>query len=219
MADKYSSFNGLAFGPTSTGAFEIGDFATSNNDVFFALDQTTRPKALDICCDDGGTAIGAGSDVMPLRARMLIRTAISGTPDLSIHGLEGILKYSGVAVTAASNQAGVWAYFESVTGASFQGIASGLFAMVSLPTGATLNSGGVLAGINIGADSLAGTSTGDMSCIYIGNPGAGTWDYFLQTGNAPGFIAAWTTTSVLGVHKMACKIGGTVCYIPLITGT
>jgi hypothetical protein len=220
MSNEYfSSSNGVALGPSSSGTFEIGKFATSNKSTQFALDQTTTPKALDVCADDGGVAIGAGSDVMAGRFRMLVRTAIAGSPDLSIEGLEGILKYAGVAVTSTANQAGVWAYFESVSGSSFGGNAAGLHAMVSLPTGATLNSGGVLSGVLITADDIGGTSTGTMAAIHIPNPGAGTWDYFLQTGTATGFTDSATRGAATSAGSIKVLIGDTVLYIPLLAGT
>jgi hypothetical protein len=220
MSNEYfSSFNGVALGPSSSGTFEIGKFATSNKSTQFALDQTTTPKALDVCADDGGVAIGAGSDVMAGRFRMLVRTAIAGSPDLSIEGLEGILKYAGVAVTSTANQAGVWAYFESVSGSSFGGYAAGLHAMVSLPSGATLNSGGILSGVLITADTLGGTSSGTMAAICIPNPGAGSWDYFLQTGDSPGFVESTARTGTTSTRNLTVLIGDTVLYIPLIAAT
>lgn len=219
MADKYSRFKGIGLGPTSDGAFEIGDFATSNKDTFFALDAVTRPKALDICADDGGTAIavGGGENVMALRSRMLLRTAIA-TGAITVFGAQAQLKVGPVSiVSTGKGSAGLWAYFEA-SGSTLGGTFAAIRAVADVPSGATLSSGGILAGVMIDSMGLDGTTNGDLSCVYIPNPDAGTWDYFLQTGNAPGFISS-LGSGYTAVHKVACKIGGTICYIPLITGT
>ncbi len=216
MADKYSSFGGLAFGPNSSGVFSIGEFS-STGDNSFAIDASTRTKALDVCVDDGGVALTAGS-MRGIRGRFLVRTAIAGSPDLSVFGIQGHLKVGAVSVTNGARFAGLWGYFESVSGSTLGGNYAGVYAMADLPTGATLSSGGVLSGLQIGSNDLGGTSTGDMSCIHVPNPVTGTWDYLFQFGTASGVTSASDVACTANM-RIAVKVGDSVHYIPLIAGT
>lgn len=216
MADKYSSFGGIAFGINSSGVFSIGEFS-STGDNFFAIDASTRTKALDVCVDDGGTALTAGS-MRAARSRFLVRTAIADSPDLSVFGHQGHVKVGAVSVTNSARFAGLWGYFESVSGSTLGGNYAGVYAMADLPTGATLSSGAVLSGLQIGSNDLGGTSTGDMSCIHVPNPVTGTWDYLFQVGTTPGFSSA-SDTAVTANLRWAVKIGDSVHYIPLMAGT
>lgn len=216
MSNEYiSTVKGLALGPSSTGEIKIGLFSSAGDNQFALSASLT--KAFDVCADDGGTALTAAS-VRSTRSRMLIRTAVSGSPDLSVFGLQGQLKVGAVAFTTTGHVAGLWGYFESISGASLTGDFAGVYAMADLPTGATLASGAVLAGLTISSNDLGGTSTGDMACIYMPNPVAGTWDYMLQTGDTPGFTSA-SDVAVTANLRIAVKIGGTVHYIPLMAST
>jgi hypothetical protein len=222
MSNWYSSYQGIALGPDTDGAFKIGKFATSNKDVHFAVDDANCPKGLDVCVDDGGVMLddAGGEQCMAIRGRTLIRTAISDSPDASVFGVEGILKFGAVTSTDTSNQAGVWAYLETVSGSVVTGILSGLMAMVSLPSGAELAAGGVLCGVSIQSDSIGGTHTSDnLSAIYIPNPAAGAWTYFLQTGDSPGFVESTARTGTTSTRNLTVLIGDTILYIPLIAAT
>lgn len=217
MADKYSSFQGLAFGPNSSGVFSIGEFS-STGDNFFAIDASTRTKAFDVCVDDGGVALAAGS-MRGIRGRFLVRTAIAGSPDLSVFGIQGHLKVGAVSVTNSARFAGLWGYFESISGSTLGGNYCGVYAMADLPSGATLSSGAILSGVQICSNSLAGTSTGDMSAIHVPNPVAGTWDFFLQIGSATGITDDTARTGTTSTHNLKVKLGATTFYIPLIAAT
>lgn len=215
--DSYSMVNGLGFGPSSTGEFKIGLFSSAGDNKFDL--SATLTKALDICADDGGTALTAAS-IRSVRARMLIRTAVAGSPDLSVFGLQGQLKVGAVAVTSSGHMAGLWGYTETISGTSITGIYSGVYAMADLPTGATLAASSVLAGVEIGSNSLAGTSTGDMSCIYVSNPVAGTWDFLLQLGSSTGVVDTTTRTDAATcATNLKINLNGTTLYIPMIPAT
>jgi hypothetical protein len=217
MADYYSSFNGLAFGPTSTGAFEIGDFATSNRDVKFALDSATRPAALDICCDDGGVALTAGEVVRPLRARMLLRTAIASGAH-SVFGAQSQLKIAAVSIANTSRGAGgLYAYLEIVAGATLTGDWTAVKAQADLEATATQSSG-TISGVQIDSLDLSGTSSGYLACIHIPTPQTGTWDYLFHLGTTTG-VTSTSDVACTANMRIAVLIGDSVHYIPLIAGT
>jgi hypothetical protein len=212
MTNKYSAFMGIGFGPGSTGVFSIGEFS-STGDNGFALSSSVT-KALDVCADDGGTALTATS-LRAIRGRMLVRTAIAGSPDLSVFGVQGHVKVGAVSVTNSARFAGLWGYFESISGSTLVGNFAGVYAMADVPSGATQTSG-VIAGVEIASNSLGGTTSGSTACIHIPNPVAGTWDYFVQLGTASG--AATANTHSIDSHALAfylpAMFGSTAGYIP-----
>ena len=198
-------------GFTGTQAF-IGNFSSTTAGAGVPLVATTRTAAFRVYADDGGAAIGAGSYRAAL-ARMLITTALGAT-DTSIAGFQGQIKISAdVDAATGGGIVGVWAYCECDTDASVA-LAAGLRATADLPSGAVIASGGVLAGIMIDSITLGGTHTGKAACIYVPNPLAGTWDYFIKFGAAPGCIAADNSaTPANATHKIKCLIDSTDFYL------
>lgn len=219
MGDYYSSFEGSALGRADNGAFLIGKFITSNRDVHFAVDNTTRPRALDICVDDGGVAFdqGAYENAAGTRNRMLIRTAATGA--ICVFGSVSQLKIAPVAFTTTGvGCAGLHAYLEIVASATVVGDFAAIRATVELAASSTQTSG-VISALQIDATDLTGTSSGTLACIHVVTP-AGTvnWDYFLQTGACPGFFSD-SDVSCTANGRIAVCIGGTVHYIPVIAAT
>ncbi|MBE3142343.1 MAG: hypothetical protein IMZ61_00225, partial [Planctomycetes bacterium] len=67
--------------------------------------NSAKTKSLDVCCDDGGAALTAGTSYRPIRGRMLMSYAQSG--DTSIFGIQGHVKNTAVD-TSTGNKAGLW---------------------------------------------------------------------------------------------------------------
>jgi len=201
----------VEFFPGWQGQF-IGNFASAAAGAGVPLVATTRTAAFRVYADDGGAAIGAGSYRAAV-ARMLITTALGAT-DTSIAGFQGQIKISAdVDAATGGGIVGVWAYCECDTDASVA-LAAAIRATADLPVGAVIASGGRLAGIMIDSITLGGTHTGIAACIYVPNPLAGTWDYFLDFGSAPGCIAEDTSNlPTAATHKIKCRIGATDFYL------
>jgi hypothetical protein len=217
--DKFSSFEGMALARNSDGAFEIGEFKTSNHNTSFALDKTTRPFALDICADDGGTALtaaaGTGDNCAPIRARMLVRTDVASQA-LCVFGVHAQLKIASSVSSTGKGSAGLMAYLEVASAGTIVGDFAAIRAIADVDGTQT---SGVVSAIMLDSVSLGGTTSGTTACIYIPNPDSGTWDYFLQTGSAPGFYGSTITKTVVSNGTLKVCIGGSVHYIPVTSGT
>lgn len=198
-------------GFTGTQAF-VGNFSSATAGAGIPLVATTRTAAFRVYADDGGAAIGAGSFRAAI-ARMLITTALGAT-DTSIAGFQGQVKISAdVDAATGGGIVGVWAYCECDTDASVA-LAAGLRATADLPVGAVIADGGRLAGIMIDSITLGGTHTGSAVCIYVPNPLAGTWDFFLDFGSAPGCIVEDTSNlPTAATHKIKCRFGSNTFYL------
>jgi hypothetical protein len=172
----------------------------------------TKPQNLLVCGDDGNAALSAIA-YRNLWARMLLLSAQSG--DVSIFGIQGQLKNTGVD-TSTANKAGVWAYYEAVSGATVATNSAALMASIDVPSGATIGAGTVSA-IQTGGD-LGGTHTGKAAVLNIVNPSAGTWDYCISFGSATGAVAA--NTANLGSNTLTnvlkVRVGNTDGYIPIL---
>ncbi len=197
---------------TGKGEFQIGAFvsaATGSGQVL----SSTKTKALDVCADDGGVALT--SSVRAGRSRLLITTATSG--DQSAFGHQGQVKATA-SLVGTGNTAGLWGYFEANNAAiHIGGQVAGVYAMADLPTSADITTGGVLAALMCGSNTLAGTHNGVAAAIHIPNPVAGTWDFFAVLGSATGASAAGgagTCTVAGGWVKLPVRVGATTYYIP-----
>ncbi|MBI4720821.1 MAG: hypothetical protein HY770_06300 [Chitinivibrionia bacterium] len=191
--------------------FLIGDFASATAGSGIVLNSTITAAAR-IYADDGGVAL-SGGDIRAGVARLLITQPIVDT-DLTISGWVGQIKVGAVDISAnTSYVAGARGYVEIAAGGTVYN-AAGLRATVELPATAVINTNGILSGLMIDAISLGGTHTGKASMVHIPNPLAGTWDYFLDFGSAPGAIAADTSaTPGNATHKITCRIGSTDFYL------
>lgn len=190
---------------------QVGKFVSAAIGSGMVL-NSTKTKAFGVYTDDGGVAL-AGSDIRAGVFRMLVTTAIADT-DLTLSGLVGQIKVGAVDISAnTAYVAGLRGYLEIVAGGTVYN-ATGVRACVELPSTAVINTGGILSGLIIDAISLAGTHTGKASMVHIPNPLAGTWDYFLDFGSAPGAIVADTSaTPGNATHKIKCRIGSVDFYL------
>lgn len=189
----------------------IGTFASAAAGSGIAL-SSSKTAAARIYADDGGVAL-TGTDIRAGICRLLITKALADR-DLTLSGFVGQIKVGAVDISAnTSYVAGLRGYLE-VTALGTIANATAVRACVDLPSTAVIGSGGVLSGLMIDAVTLAGTHTGSAAMINVPNPGAGTWDYFLNFGSAPGAIVADTgSTPSNATYKIKCRIGSTDFYL------
>ncbi|MEN6473757.1 MAG: hypothetical protein ABFD81_07080 [Syntrophaceae bacterium] len=204
----------LTFSESVSGAapfVQVGKFVSAAVGSGMVL-NSTKTKAFAVYTDDGGTAL-SGTDIRVGLGRLLITKAITDT-DLTLSGWVGQIKVGAVDISANTSYiAGVRGYIEVVAGGTIYN-ATGLRGCVELPATAVIASGGILSGVMIDAITLAGTHTGKASMVHIPNPGAGTWDYFLDFGSAPGAIVADTSNlPAAATYKIKCRIGSTDFYL------
>lgn len=190
---------------------QVGKFVSAATGSGMVL-NSTKTKAFAVYADDGGTAL-SGTDIRTSISRMLITKAITDS-DLTLSGHVGQIKVGAVDISAnTSYVSGLRGYLE-VTAAGTVHTATGVRAGVDLPSTAVIATGGVLSGLLIDAITLAGTHTGVAAMVNVPNPGAGTWDYFLNFGSAPGAIVADTSaTPANATYKIKCRIGSTDFYL------
>jgi hypothetical protein len=114
-------------------------------------------------------------------------------------GVRGVMEYS-ISSTAAGNFAA----------ARFR---------AECPSGDTIPANKVAAAIEICAEDLSGTHTGQAAMINAPNPTAGTYDFFASFGSATGVIAAKSSnlSSLAASHRIAVNFNGTTIYIPCVT--
>lgn len=204
----------LAFVEATDGGapfFSIGNFVSAAVGSGMIL-NSTKTKAFAVYADDGGVAL-SGTDIRVGVARMLITKAIADT-DLTLSGFVGQVKVGAVDISPNTSYiAGLRGYIEVVAAGTIYN-AAGLRGCVDLPSTAVIATGGILSGLMIDAVTLAGTHTGKASMVHIPNPGAGSWDYFLDFGSAPGAIAADTSNiPSAATYKIKCRIGSTDFYL------
>jgi hypothetical protein len=126
----------------------------------------------------------------------------------------GQIKVGAVDISAnTSYVAGVRGYVEIAAGGTVYN-ATAIRACAELPATAVIATSGILSGVMIDAVTLGGTHTGKASMVHIPNPGAGTWDYFLDFGSAPGAIVADASNiPATATYKIKCRIGSTDFYL------
>jgi hypothetical protein len=191
----------------------IGTFNSTTAGYGKAL-SSAKTKSLDVCCDDAGKALTAGTAYRAIRGRTLLTYAQSG--DTSIFGIQGHLKNTAVD-TSTGNKAGLWGYYESISGATIAANSCGVYGMIDLPVGAT--AGGVVAGVMSCSNDLRGTNSGsNLAAFHVPNPVAGTWDYGIVFGTATGATTA--NTAKLGtdtcIAVLNVRVGATPGYIPIL---
>jgi hypothetical protein len=210
LLDRVEELAGILDATEDSDCLALGTFSSSTAGYGIAL-SSTRTKALDVCCDDNGAALTAGTSYRPIRGRMLVSYAQSG--DTSIFGIQGHLKNKAVD-TSTGQKAGVWGYYEAISGATVAANSAGVYAMIDVPSGATI--GGTIGGLQIGSNDLGGTHTAKAASIHMPNPVSGTWDYGLVFGDTTGATAA--NTHSIDSHALAfiikIRVGNTDAYIP-----
>jgi hypothetical protein len=134
--------------------------------------------------------------------RALITAAITGSPDLSVHGWQGHLKVAAN-VASGGTMAGLWGYVEVAAGKTVGAILAGVHAACEAPATAVVAAGAYLAGVNIKSNDINCTHTGKVVCINVEAPGAGAWDGLF---NLPSALSGSSNGS------------GADVYIPILIG-
>ena len=178
----------------------IGTFSssTASTDPLNKL-NSAKTKSVDVCCDDAGAALSATA-YRALRGRLLLTYAQSG--DMSCFGLQGHLK-NKAADTSTGNKAGVWGYYEAVSGATVATQTSGVYAMIDVPSGATIGAG-TIGALQVGSNDLGGTHTGKAVGINFTEALTGAFDAAFAFPTGAEFITASALT------------GGTSQYIKIL---
>jgi hypothetical protein len=198
---------------TGKGEFHIGEFSSAAVGKGLQL-TSTRTKVLDVCGDDGGVVLTAGTSYRPLRARMLLKAVHTG--DVSIFGAQGQLKVAEDQSGVTGHIAGLWGYLECSAAAHINA-GCGVRGMADLPSGAVIASGGVLSAFMAASNDLGGTHTGKAVAIHVTSPVAGTWDAFAEIAASSGCLqTASTKTTPTGVDAwLTINVGGTAHYVPM----
>jgi hypothetical protein len=165
--------------------WDVGVFASTAAGSGSAI-SASRTAASRVYADDAGVAL-TGSTRAAL-SRMLVTTAIA-SGDVSVFGHQGHLKVNAH-MHHTGNAAGLWGYAEMTASAVSTGHLAGVFAMCDCPTSGVIDTGGVLSGVLIGSNTLAGTHTGRAVGIHCANPVAGTFDAFLEIEASTGMVTA-----------------------------
>lgn len=193
------------------GELQVGEFSSSTVGKGLPL-SSTRTALFRVYGDDGGVAMTAGTYRSGI-ARMLVKTAV--TIGATICGFMGQVK---VAANASVDWlCGLWGYAE-VSGASVSNIC-GVRATVDIPSGATIATGKVAAGLIVDSIDLSGTHTGKAAAIHVPNPGAGTWDSLMKLGATTGGTSAGSTKSTPATVNiwLVFDVDGTTYYVPAYT--
>lgn len=179
---------------------------------------SSKTKTLDVCVDDGGAVIGATA-VRGVRERLLLTAAQTG--DFTGAAGQRQTKITSDCSGATGHVAGGWDYLELVSGAKPGVLASATFAMADAPSGATIPSGGVLACLSTGSNSLAGTHTGKAVAINFEAPLAGNFDYLFQIPASAGLgvanTKALTAQSAPLCAVLPVRFGTTNGWIPVLS--
>ena len=189
----------------------VGTFHSTDAGTGVVLGTLT--KALDVCCDDGGVALTAGS-YRATRSRMLVTTAIT-TGDISIFGLQGQLKLNANVATTA-HIGGLWGYVEVVAGKTIATNTYGVMAMLDMPATSVIGTGKTVGAIGIVSNDINCTHTGKAACIVVEAPLAGTWDYLLQLEATTGVTDA-TAHGTTASGRIAIRHDTTVKYLHMFT--
>jgi hypothetical protein len=208
---------GNCFEPTDNAVgynITIGTFSssTASTDPMNKL-NSSKTKSLDVCCDDGGAALTAGTSYRPIRGRMLLTHAQSG--DTSVYGIQGHLK-NKAADTSTGNKGGLWGYYEAASGATVAANSCGVYGMIDVPSGATI--GGTIGALMACSNDLGGTHTGKVAALHVPNPVSGTFDFARIYGSTTGCTAANTaklgTDTCIAVELV--RVGNTTGYVPIL---
>jgi hypothetical protein len=191
----------------------LGDFSSTTAGSGIPL-NASYSKALDVLCDDAGTALTATS-FRAIRGRMLL-TAVTGSVDFSVDGVFGHMKVGAAAFDPVGTVSGVCGYIESVSGATLSGSGSwfGVRSRLDIPSGATVDAGKVGA-FGCFYDDLGGTLTTKPSVLVQGAPKAGTWTGGLFHVTAAGGCIANSAGSANGTYLVG-QVDGTIVKIALL---
>ena len=162
--------------PAGKNTFLMGTVSSANDTSGVHLDGTTVTKAHGVAADTGGVALASGF-VRASSSRLLIGTAISGAPNVSAAGIEGLLKFI-VSANMGGNVGGVMGHLESegtltLTG-SINVVKAAVAAFLDLAAGATVAASTVVSAFGVNPANF-GTLTGRSAIVHVTAPVAGYW--------------------------------------------
>jgi hypothetical protein len=191
----------------------VGDFrfgTQANTDGSGLPVSASRTANVRIHGDTGGlTTTGSVRNVV---SRLLIGTA--QTAHGTITSLQGQVK--AVASCTGDYIAGVWGYFESSGTLTLTpgNAICGVRATVDCPSGTTIASGKLVAGLLIDSIDLGGTHTGKAVGIYARDAATGSFDAFLALDASSEFLA--DSGAGGGTSKYLKVLVGGVAYSILV---
>jgi hypothetical protein len=199
---------------TKAGGLALGALSSANDTSGVAL-SASKTKAAGIYADTGGAALQANDFVRAVAARLLIGTAITGGPNASAAGLEGLLKFI-VSANMGGNVGGVMGHLESagtltLTG-SINTVKAAVAAFLDLAAGATVAASTVVSAFGVNPANF-GTLTGRSAIIHVTNPVSGSWGSLFDLSGNQGIAteAAGEVNDKFGV----IYISGTKYTFPL----
>ena len=196
---------------------EAGGRTTAGDGVSIVATDGGQQRALLVCADDGGTALGAGWCQAILGSTKVYTTVSSGNP--SIFGTSGEL-WLDESVTTTGNLSGIQGAAVVATSMTVTGNIFGVTLGCVFPTGAVLASGHYTGGAIIGGH-YAGTMTGKVVGIFFQNPTSAEqqFDYAFAFGQNDAFAGCVAAAAVGGSHTHKLKViaGGTDYFIPMYT--
>ena len=201
---------------SAAGSIALGTVSSGNDTSGLTLNGTTT-KALGICADTGGVALADNTFTRAASLRYLIGTAITGSPNASEAGVEGLLKHI-VSDNSGGNESGVMGHFESAGTLTLTGgsnvVRSGVSSFVDLATGATIPSGTVLSAFGVHPANF-GTLTGRAAVIHVTAPVAGNWSSLVELPSTSDACQAAAAGTTAGPH-VKLYIGGVLHTIPTV---
>ena len=196
---------------------EAGGRTTAGDGVSIVATDGGQQRALLVCADDGGTALGAGWCQAILGSTKVYTTVSSGNP--SIFGTSGEL-WLDESVTTTGNLSGIQGAAVVATSMTVTGNIFGVTLGCVFPTGAVLASGYYTGGAII-SGHYAGTMTGKVVGIFFQNPTSAEqqFDYAFAFGQNDAFAGCVAAAAVGGSHTHKLKViaGGTDYFIPMYT--
>ena len=192
----------------SSGDIQFGQFSSATGGYGLQV-KTTRTAIHRVYADDAGAVITSGTYRAGIFRTLLTaaHTAIG-----TVCGLQAQIK--SVASITVDWAVGLWGYAEMASSKTVTGVLAGVRATVDIPTGSVIAAASRAAALVLDSINLGGTHTGDAVCIYVPNPGAGSWDFFIDFGSAPGCIVADTSNlPAAATHKIKCRINATTFYL------
>ena len=175
------------------GGFALG-VLSSVNDTSGVAFSGSKTKAMGVYADTGGVALTDGAFVRAVAARQLIGTAITGAPNVSAAGLEGLLKFIASA-NMGGNVGGVMGHLESAGTLTLTGtintVKAAVAAFLDLATGATIAAGTVVSAFGVNPANLTGVvKTGRLAIVHVAAPAGNTWDSLFDISGPNGIAAA-----------------------------
>ena len=223
-----STFGGISIGPNSDGIYVLG----GTNDELYGGDMSNdvagdgltvssvdgkKHFGLAVYADENDTALTAGW-VSTGFFSLKTYNAVTGSPNVSAFGLTGQV-HVAASLTSIGNICGVYGLAETVSGVTVPVVFFGGLFGATVPSGATIPSGGYCGGIIIGGN-YAGTTTGKVVAIYLQNPtSSANFDAAFAFGQNAEFAGVVDVAAVGGsnTHKLKVYAGGTMYYIPMYT--